>query len=150
MKIIPALGLIFNVFILILLVIFIINVLNPSLIPNIQNKIQPRLDIGIVKIDRNAIASIAAIAAMEIEGVKQISPPRKIFNVFEMSEFKRPSIDVEFRKDDELVLNIPLIIKYGFSASDVAEQVKENVKKSVEKILNKTPGEVNIIVRGIE
>ncbi len=150
MKIVPTLGLIFNVIIFVLLVIFIINILNPYLIPNIQNRLQPKLDLGLVKIDRNAIASIAAIAAMEIEGVKQISQPRKIFIIFELVEFKRTAIDVELKKDDELVLDIPLIIKYGFSAYDVAEQVRENVKKTVEKMLNKTPREVNIIICGIE
>lgn len=109
-----------------------------------------KIDIGAVKIHKNVIASIASIAALEITGVKQIGKSSS-FDLSELLGLKSlKGIRVEFNKNDEIRLEIPLIVKYGYNISEIAENVQENVRLSIEKMVDKSPRDININIQGIE
>jgi uncharacterized alkaline shock family protein YloU len=114
------------------------------------NRDESRTDLGTIKIHRNVIASIASIAACEIEGVKSVSKNLKS-RVYALLGRKSPTtIRVELDKSGEVWVLIPLIIKYGFNIPDVANRVQENVRNALEKMTNLSIKDVNINVKGIE
>lgn len=110
-----------------------------------------KLEVGAVKIHKDVIASIAGIAALEIEGVSQIGK-RKDFCVIELLGIKSPrsGIRIEFGKNDEIVLNVPLTIKYGYNISEVAESAEARIRQAIEKMLDKAPRDIRISIQGIE
>jgi uncharacterized alkaline shock family protein YloU len=115
-----------------------------------SNRNDSLTELGTIKIHRNSIASIAAIAAAEIEGVKCIGKNFRS-GVMEMVGKKDYSaIKVEFDKNGEVCLDIPLVVKYNFSIPEVATKVQENVRNSLEKMTNLLIKDVSINVQAIE
>jgi uncharacterized alkaline shock family protein YloU len=111
---------------------------------------ESRTELGTIQIHRNVIASIASLAAGEIEGVKSISKNLKS-RFYTLLGRKSPStIRVEFDKNGEVWVLIPLIIKYGFNIPEVASRVQENVRSALDKMTNLSVKDVNINVKGIE
>jgi uncharacterized alkaline shock family protein YloU len=115
-----------------------------------MNKEESRTDYGTVRIHRNVIVSIAAIAAAEIEGVKRIGGDFKSGLLEFMGRRATAAIKVDIDKNGEARLEIPLIVKYGFSIPDIADSVQENVRSVLEKMTNLPLKEININVQGIE
>lgn len=108
-----------------------------------------RTDLGVIKIHKSAIASIASIAAKELEGVKGIS--RTLFNKFaDLFIHKDSAIKVEVDRNSEVYLEVPLVMKYGFNIPDVCAKAQDNIKAALEKTTNLSIKEVNIKIRGIE
>jgi uncharacterized alkaline shock family protein YloU len=107
-------------------------------------------ELGTIKIHRDSIASIAAIAATETEGVKCIGKNFRS-GLMELAGKKDYSaIKVEFDKNGEVCLEIPLVIKYNFSIPDVATKVQENVRNGLEKMTNIIIKDISINVQAIE
>jgi len=115
-----------------------------------MTKEESRTDLGTIKIHREVIASISNVAACEVEGVKRTGTSLKSV-LMELAGKKNSSaIKVEFDKNEEVKVEIPLIIKYGFSIPTVAARVQENVRNALEKMTNLTIKDINISVKGIE
>lgn len=111
---------------------------------------ESRNDLGIVRIHKSAISSISSIAAMEIEGVKGVARNLKsgLLEIIGRKYFS--AIKVDISKNDEVRVDVPLIIKYGYNIPDVAGRVQENVRQALEKMSNLSVKDININVRGIE
>ena len=107
-------------------------------------------DLGTVKIHKNVIASIAAMAAGEIGGVKKIGRDFTMGVLELMGKKSLSSIRVTLDKNEEVKIEIPLIIKFGFNIPEVAARVQENVRAALEKMTNLTLKDVDINVQGIE
>lgn len=111
---------------------------------------ESRTDFGSIRIYKNVIASIAATATLEIEGVKKIGTDFKT-GIMELFGKKWLStIKVEFDKNEEIKIEIPLVIKYGYNIPYIASKVQENVKNALEKMTNLAIKDININVQGIE
>ncbi len=112
--------------------------------------VHSKIDLGYVKIHKDVLSSIAATAAMEVEGVKQIynKTGLDIGELIGIRSIKR--ILVDFGKNDEISIEIPIIVKYGYNIPEIAEHAQENIRSAIEKMLDKTPKEININIRGIE
>ena len=110
---------------------------------------ESRTDLGTIRIHNNVIASIAAIAAEEIEGVKAIGGLKNTIMQL-MSKKAQNYIKVEKDKNEEVKVEIPLVIKFGYNIPDVANKVQENVRNALEKMTNIVLKDVNINVQGIE
>ena len=109
-----------------------------------------KTDLGAVRIHKNVIASIASIAALEIEGVKNIAPV-KTLNVGVLLGLKKPKgISVEFGKHNEMGLGIPLVVKYGYNIPEIAESVQDAVRMAMEKMIDRTPKDIDISIQAIE
>ena len=115
-------------------------------------RVHSKTDNPTVKIHKNVIASIAAEAAMEIDGVKEIGRrPLNAIDIRGLLGIKNAArVKVEFNKNDEIKIEIPLIVKYGYNIPVLAESAQENIRQAIEKMLDKTPREVNINIQGIE
>lgn len=111
---------------------------------------ESRTDLGTIRIHKNVIASIASLASMEIEGVKRVGGNFKSGILELIGKNLLPVIKVEINKNEEVKIEIPLIIKYGFNIPDIANKVQENVRNSLEKMTNLSIKDININVQGIE
>ena len=60
------------------------------------------------------------------------------------------AIKVEIMKNEEVKVDVPLVIIYGYNIPDVSVKVQENVRLALEKMSNLSIKEININVQGIE
>lgn len=111
---------------------------------------ESRTDLGTIRIHKNVIASIASLAANEIEGVKRVGRDFKSGILELVGKKSLTAIKVEIDKNEEVKVNIPLVIKYGFNIPDIANRVQENIRNALEKMTNLSIKEININVQGIE
>jgi uncharacterized alkaline shock family protein YloU len=111
---------------------------------------ESRTDRGMIKIHKNVIASIASLAAVEIEGVKRVGGDFKSGLLEMFGKKTLLAVKVEFEKNDEVKLEVPVVIKYGFNIPDVANKVQENIRKALEKMTDLSVKDIDIKVQGIE
>ncbi len=107
-------------------------------------------DLGTVRIHKNVIASIASLAALDVEGVKRVGGDFKSGLMELIGKKSSYAVKVEINKSEEVCLDIPLVIKYGYNIPDIADKVQENIRNSLEKMTNLSIKEININVQGIE
>ena len=96
---------------------------------------------GQVKISNVVIATIAGLAAIEVEGVETTS-------TFTDKLLKNNGVKIQI-EEDEVILDVMIIIDYGISIPDIAFKVQENVKNTVETMTGLKVSQVNIHVQGI-
>ncbi|OGX30568.1 MAG: hypothetical protein A3G37_00790 [Omnitrophica WOR_2 bacterium RIFCSPLOWO2_12_FULL_46_30] len=112
--------------------------------------VDSKTDLGTVKIHQKVIASIATIAALEIEGVKEIARVAD-FDICKFLGLKNSkSIKVEFSKNGQINLEIPLVVRYGYNIPEISESVQESVRGALEKMVDKSPRYITINIQGIE
>jgi uncharacterized alkaline shock family protein YloU len=116
----------------------------------IMHNEESRTALGTIRIHRDVIASIASLAASETEGVKDIAKDFKT-GVLEMLG-KKPlsAVKVQIEKNEEVRIEIPLIIKYGFNVPEVANKAQDNIRNRLEKMTDLSVKDININVCGIE
>ena len=115
-----------------------------------MKKEESRTDLGAIRIHKDVIASIASLASLEVEGVKKIGGDLKA-SIYELLGRKaQRGIRVEIDRNDEVKLNIPLVVKYGYNITDIARSVQDSIQQSLEKMTNLTIKEINVNVQRIE
>lgn len=115
-----------------------------------MRKEETRTDLGMIKIHKNVIASIASLAAIEIEGVKRIGGDFASGLLGLLGKESLSAIKVEILKGEEVKLDIPLVIQYGFNVPDIANRVQESVRNALERMTNLSIKEVNVSIQAIE
>jgi len=115
-----------------------------------MHKEESRTDLGTIKIHKNVIASIASLATTEIEGVKRVGRDFKSGILELIGKKSILAIKVEIDKNEEVKIEIPLVIKYGFNIPGIANKVQENVHNALEKMTNLSIKDIDISVQGIE
>ena len=111
---------------------------------------ESRTDLGTIRIHKNVIASIASIAALEVDGVKKVGQDFKSGLMELLGKKSFSAIKIEINKNEEVSINIPLVIKYGYNIPDIADRVQESIRTGLEKMTNLSIKEININVWGIE
>jgi uncharacterized alkaline shock family protein YloU len=111
---------------------------------------ESRTDLGTIRIHKNVIASIASLAASEVAGVKRIGGNFKSGLLELIGRKSLSPIRVELNKNEEVKLEIPLVIKYGFNIPDIAGKVQEGVRNNLEKMTSLSIKDINVNVQGIE
>ena len=97
---------------------------------------------GQVKISNDVIATIAGLAALEVEGVETITT----FTDKLLKNNNGVKIQIE---DEDVNLDIMVLIDYGISIPDIALKIQENVKNTVETMTGLKVSQVNIHIQGI-
>lgn len=115
-----------------------------------MHKEESRTDLGIIRIHNNVIASIASVAACEIEGVKGIGKDFKAGLLGLIDKSNLSAIKIEKDKNGEIIMQIPLVVKYGFNIPETAAKVQENVRSALERMTNLSIKDINIIVQCVE
>ena len=115
-----------------------------------MHKEESHTDLGAIRIHKNVIASIASLAATEIEGVKRIGGDFKSGLLELIGKKTTLAIKVEIDRNDEVKVEVPLVIKYGSNVPDVANKVQENIRNALEKMTNLAIKDININIQCIE
>ena len=104
---------------------------------------------GSLQISTEVIAKIARCAALEVEGVAEVScgtQNKKLKDLLEASI--QPPVAVEMR-DGTAELTLHLIMASGARIPAVAEKVQENVKSAVQNMTSVTGSRVNLVIAGL-
>lgn len=104
---------------------------------------------GSLQISTEVIAKIARCAALEVEGVAEVScgtQNKKLRDLLEASI--QPPVAVEMR-DGTAELTLHLIMASGARIPAVAEKVQENVKSAVQNMTSVTVSRVNLVIAGL-
>lgn len=104
---------------------------------------------GQIKISEDVISTIANLAASEIEGVSGMTGSIA-GNLSEILGKKNLSKGVKVQLEEENVLiDLYIMIEYGYVIPDVAWKIQENVKNAVENMTGMAVGEVNVHIQGV-
>ena len=106
---------------------------------------------GSLQISTDVIAKIARCAALEIDGVADVSCGRqqnkRAKELLEIVNIQSP-VTVEMREGTaDITLN--LIVRFGTCVPVMAEKVQKNVKNAVQNMTRVTVSRVNLIVAGL-
>lgn len=106
--------------------------------------------IGEVVISEEVIATIAALAAVEVKGVVSMvgTMPNEIIEKLGMKKLSK-GVKVEIL-DDELTIDLALNIKENVIIPDVSAEVQNKVKSAVEMMTGYPVAAVNIRVAGVD
>jgi len=115
-----------------------------------MHKEETQTDLGAIKIHKKVIASIASIAAADIEGVRRVGGSFKSGVLEFIGKKPATAIDVLIDNNEEVSVEVPIVIKYGFNIPETANKAQENIYKAIEKMTNLTVKNINIKVQGIE
>ena len=109
---------------------------------------------GSLQISTEVIGKIARCAALEIDGVAEVSCGRpcgrqnkKLKDLLEASSIQSPVV-VEMR-DGTANITLNLMMSFGARIPAVAEKVQENVKNAVQNMTNVTVSRVNLVIAGL-
>ena len=104
---------------------------------------------GNINIAEDVVASIAAIAASEVEGVAALTSSS--VDIAEFLGKKSTSRGVKIQiTETETVVDVYLTVKYGNVIPSVAKSVQENVANAIESMAGLTVSAVNVHVTGIQ
>ena len=104
--------------------------------------------IGKISIADGVVASIAGIAAIEVEGVSKLTGNISKELVAKLGK-KYGVVKVEIT-DGNVVVDVSLEVEYGTSIKKVSEGVQEKVKQAIENMTGLHVRVVNVVVSGIK
>ena len=105
-------------------------------------------DIGSVKIANDVIGMIAALAAMEIDGVSGM--PGNITSESLQKSGKKLTKGVRVQLSGKNVaVDLALLMGYGFNISATSQKVQTRVKSTVENMTGLNVTDVNVHISGI-
>lgn len=106
---------------------------------------------GTVSFATDVIATIAGLAATEIEGVASMSSPSTgLADMFARKSTRNLTKGVRIELEESNVnVGITIVVEYGFPVPEVARGIQENVKKGIETMTGLNVNSVDIHVAGI-
>ena len=107
---------------------------------------------GTVSFATEVVATIAGLAATEVEGVASMSSQSSGFaDMFSRKNSRNFTKGVRIDLDNNKVtVDITIIVEYGSPVPDVARSIQENVKKAIETMTGLRVVEVNVHVQGVK
>lgn len=102
-----------------------------------------------VRISDEVVATIAAIAAGEVEGVGGMCGSRAgdiIEKLGKKNSAKGVKVEVE---ENQVKISMNMLVSYGYKIREVCEEVQSSVKAAVEGMTGLHVAEVSIVVQGI-
>jgi len=100
-----------------------------------------------IHISDDVVASIAALAVADVEGVASLSGGVDFSELLGRRNLAR-GVKIS-RKDKTVCLDISLLVYYDYSIPAVAKNVQKSVKVAVESMTGMTVKEANIHVFGV-
>ena len=115
-----------------------------------MNMEKSQLPGGSLQISTDVIAKIAKCAALEIDGVVDVScgaQSKKLRDLLESVSLQAPVV-VEMH-DGIAAITLNLIVAFGTRVPAIAEKIQENVKSAVQNMTSVTVGSVDIVIAGL-
>ena len=106
---------------------------------------------GTVSFATDVVATIAGLAATEVEGVASMSSPSSaLADMFSRKSTRNFTKGVRIDLDGNCVtVDVTIVVEYGSPVPDVARSIQENVKKAIETMSGLTVHSVDVHVSGI-
>jgi len=106
---------------------------------------------GTVSFATDVIATIAGLAATEVEGVSSMSSPSTgLADMFSRKSTRNFTKGVRIDLNgNEVSVNITIVVEYGSPVPDVARGIQENVKKAIETMTGLNVAAVDVHISGI-
>ena len=106
---------------------------------------------GTVTFATDVVATIAGLAATEVEGVANMtSPSSGIADMFSRKSSRNFTKGVRIDLEENTVrVDITIVVEYGTPVPDVARGIQENVKKAIETMSGLNVHSVDVHVTGI-
>lgn len=106
---------------------------------------------GTVSFATDVVATIAGLAATEVEGVASMSSPASgLADMFSRKTTRNFTKGVRIDLDgNQVTVDITIVVEYGSPVPDVARGIQENVKKAIETMTGLTVHSVDVHVSGI-
>lgn len=106
-------------------------------------------NIGEVQIADEVVATIAGLAATEVEGVAAMSSniTNELVSKLGMKNLSK-GVKIEVNADNVSV-DLSLTLKYGYSIPNTSRQVQEKVKSAIENMTGLNVSEVNVRISGV-
>ena len=106
---------------------------------------------GTVSFATEVVATIAGLAATEVEGVASMSSQSSGFaDMFSRKNTRNFTKGVRIDLDDNKVtVDITIVVEYGSPVPDVARSIQENVKKAIETMSGLDVHAVDVHVAGV-
>jgi len=104
---------------------------------------------GKIKISEGVIEIIAGIAATDVEGVTRLKG-NMTDGINQIIGKKSLTKGVTSKIEEEVIIGLEVIVKYGVKIREVAEEVQKRVKEEIEMMTGLTVAEVNVNVQGVE
>lgn len=107
---------------------------------------------GTVTFATEVVATIAGLAATEVEGVASMSSPSTngLADMFSRKNARNFTKGVRIDLDSSMVtVDITIVVEYGSPVPDVARNIQENVKKAIETMTGLDVRSVDVHVTGI-
>lgn len=106
---------------------------------------------GTVSFATDVVATIAGLAATEVEGVASMSSPSSaLADMFSRKNTRNFTKGVRIDLDGNCVtVDVTIVVEYGSPVPDVARSIQENVKKAIETMSGLSVHSVDVHVSGI-
>jgi len=106
---------------------------------------------GTVSFATDVVATIAGLAATEVEGVANMaSPASGLADMFSRKNTRNFTKGVRFDLDgNKVTVDITIVVEYGSPVPDVARGIQENVKKAIETMSGLAVHSVDVHVTGV-
>ena len=106
---------------------------------------------GTVSFATEVVATIAGLAATEVDGVASMSSPSSGFaDMFTRKNTRNFTKGVRIDLDgNKVAVDITIVVEYGSPVPDVARSLQENVKKAIETMSGLDVRNVDVHVSGI-
>ncbi|MCM8790308.1 MAG: Asp23/Gls24 family envelope stress response protein [Candidatus Omnitrophica bacterium] len=106
-------------------------------------------ELGVIRINNDAIATIASLAATEVRGVYSMGGGARgrICDIL-CRRYSSKGVRIEM-KESEVRLVVSIIVEYGMDIPRVADEVQDSVKRAVEKMTGLIMSEVDVVVEGV-
>lgn len=103
---------------------------------------------GSLQISTDVIAKIARLAALEVDGVREVKAcPYSMKSLLGRLATPKP---VEVTLQDEVAeITVNVTIAYGARIPALSEKVQQNVKASVQSMTSITVSRVNVVITGV-
>lgn len=107
-------------------------------------------DQGTIKISEDVVASIAALAATETEGVGGLAAglTAEIANLLGKKS-QNKGVRVQLGEQDTVGVELSILVEFGKSVGEVALAVQKAVKAAVESMTGLKTAVVNVVVSGV-
>lgn len=105
---------------------------------------------GSLQISTEVLGKIARCAALEVDGVAEVScgsQNKKVKDLLERANVQLPVV-VEM-KDGTAEITLHLVVAFGARIPAVAEKMQENVKSAVQSMANITVSRVDLVIAGL-
>lgn len=106
-------------------------------------------ELGNVTISTEVIATIASVAAGEIEGVSKMEMnfAESISEKFGKKSYSK-GVKVQI-EDDTVIIDVFINIIFGYPINETAVKVQENIKKSVESMTEFKVKKIDVHISGV-